>query len=224
MANLNKINLADLKLIPNLLTLSRLILTPIIAYFLWKGDGQGILICAILLTVAGITDFLDGFFARRLNQITPLGKVLDPLVDKIFTIVIIVELILFRDFPFWLALMIIGRDLLIVILGTLLLRGRKVDLQSNITGKYYFGATAILLGCYVINFEFGQLLFTIITLALWALSSFFYGKRFFDIKADHISEGFKDRRSYKLIRIAITLIISVIFLYRFYFDLITNWL
>ncbi len=196
MTNQNKIELADIWLVPNLLTLSRLLLTPFVAYFLWQDDGRGTLICAILLTIAGVSDFLDGFFARRLDQITPLGKVFDPLVDKIFTIAIIIALILCRHFPLWLALVIIGRDLLIVIMGTFLLRGRKADLQSNITGKYYFGAVAILLGSYVIRFEFGQNLFIVLTLMFWALSSFFYGLRFMDIINNRTRSKFVDRSIY----------------------------
>ncbi|UCD16404.1 MAG: CDP-alcohol phosphatidyltransferase family protein, partial [Candidatus Zixiibacteriota bacterium] len=165
----------DIALLPNLLSVFRIALTPPVGYLLWRGDDSGTLLAVFLLAVAGLTDLLDGFLARRLDQVTALGKIMDPLADKIFTVVLIIELVYFRLFPVWLAAAIIVRDLVIVILGSLLLRGKKADLQSNLTGKYYFFSVVMLMGSFILRFEFGQMLFLPITAVLLVLSGLNYG-------------------------------------------------
>lgn len=70
--------------IPNLLSLGRIGLIPIFILVFRGAHGRdGYLLAAILLLTSGLTDILDGVIARRLNQITPLGKILDPLADKL---------------------------------------------------------------------------------------------------------------------------------------------
>ena len=89
--------------IPNLVSLSRIAMVPFLGYYLARGDDRSTLICAILMIVAGITDGLDGYLARRLGQISKLGIALDPVADKIFAGALVLLLIFYRDFPIWLA-------------------------------------------------------------------------------------------------------------------------
>ena len=73
--------------LPTWVTLSRLIAVPIIfGLFLWQDSELTRLIALSVFIIAAITDWLDGYLARKLNQITELGKFLDPLVDKVLTI------------------------------------------------------------------------------------------------------------------------------------------
>jgi len=216
------LNLTDIFLPPNLVSLSRIILTIPIAYFLWLGTDTATLVCFILIVVAALTDFLDGFLARKLNQITPLGLVLDPLADKLLAIIVIIELIFFRDFPLWLAAAIILRDLLIVIGGLALSRTGGGTPPSTLTGKYYFSAVAVLLITYIINFEFGITLFIYITGILLVLSTIVYFRRFLYFKKTGTDTTFDDRPFYRNLRIIITLAISIIFLYRLYTDIVRN--
>jgi len=218
--NENRYDLKHLVWAPNLLSLSRLILAPIMGYFLWRGDTTSTFICLILLTLAGITDFLDGWLARKLNKVSPLGIALDPLADKCLAVILILELIFFRAFPWWLAALIIGRDILIVILGLIIMRDRQVSLPSNITGKYYFASIMVLIASYIMNFEFGQMLLTAIVLALFALSAVFYAGRFATLKSRRERAAFKDRAAYKAIRTVMTIVISVIYLAKLYVDII----
>ena len=215
-----RISISDLGLLPNLLSLVRIALTPAVGYFLWRGDQSGTLVWFALLVIAGLTDLFDGMLARRLNQVTPLGKILDPIADKIFTIVLIVELVFFRDFPVWMASAIIGRDVLILVLGGSLLRGKKVDLQSNLTGKYYFCAVVTLLAAYIIRFEFGQWYMLYITTALLALSTINYGYVFVHVLKRGETPVFIDRRIYLLLRVTVVTALSLILLYRLYTDMI----
>ncbi len=212
----SKINLRDLLLPPNLASIARILLTPFIGYYLWLGTDSATLICVILLVVAALTDFLDGYLARRLNQITRLGLILDPLADKILTITLIIELIFFRDFPVWLAIVILSRDIIIMILAGKLIKKRDMIPSSNLTGRYYFGSVTSLLVSYVIRFDFGIELFQFIVLALLLLSSFNYGRLFWRITKGRTVTSFRDKTVFKAGRFVLSAIVIVICLYRLF--------
>ncbi|UCE24301.1 MAG: CDP-alcohol phosphatidyltransferase family protein [Candidatus Zixiibacteriota bacterium] len=205
--------------IPNLVSLSRVALTPFVGYFLARGDNQSSLICVALLLIAGVTDGLDGYLARRLNQVSNLGIALDPVADKVFAGVLVVLLILYREFPIWLAAAIIGRDLLILIAGSILLRGQKVVIPSNITGKYAFGVMAFLLGSYVIRFEFGIILTTWVTVVLLILSTIIYSRVFLRANRGQPQPVFVDKPLYKVLRISASVVALAVFVYRMAVDL-----
>lgn len=212
----SKINLRDLLLPPNLASVTRILITPLVGYYLWLGTDNATLICLILLIVAALTDFLDGFLARRLNQITALGMILDPLADKVLTITLIIELIFFREFPIWLAIIILSRDIIIMILAGKLINKRNMIPASNLTGKYYFGSVALLLISYLIRFDFGIELFQYIVLALLLLTSYYYSRLFWRITRGRTITPFKDKTVFKVGRIVLTVMVSVVYLYRLY--------
>jgi CDP-diacylglycerol--glycerol-3-phosphate 3-phosphatidyltransferase len=207
--------------IPNLLSLSRVALTPVVAYALSRNDNTGIYLCVAVFVVAAVTDGLDGYLARRLNQVTPVGIALDPIADKVFAGAIGLFLLIYREFPLWLAAIIIGRDLIILAAGSILLRGRTVSLPSNLTGKYAFAAIAVLLGSYIIRFPFGIELLTWITLPLIALSLLNYARVFACIRYGKKPPMFADKAVYKWTRGLVTWSLSAWYLYRLYTDLIS---
>ncbi len=207
---LRAIRLQDIWLPPNLVSLSRILLTPLVGFYLSKSDSGSAIVCAALLIIAAITDGLDGYLARRLNMRTGLGLLLDPLADKLFAAVLLIELILFRGLPVWLAACIIGRDILIVTAGALVLRHRSVRTPSNLIGQYTFFAIILLLGFYVVKFAFGIRLFTVITLLLILVSLSSYGRRFVRILRNQPAGTTNDRPVYKVLRVIITAIILAI--------------
>lgn len=100
--------------LPTWVTLSRLIAVPIIfGLFLWQDSELTRLIALSVFIIAAITDWLDGYLARKLNQITELGKFLDPLVDKVVTIALFLLFIELGQIPAWAVFLIITRELLI---------------------------------------------------------------------------------------------------------------
>lgn len=206
----------ELLKIPNLLSLSRVALTPVVGYFLARGDSQSTVICIVLLAIAGITDGLDGLLARRMNLTSDLGRLLDPLADKLMAAALIVLLVFYRDFPVWLGAVIIGRDVVIVLAGSLLLGGKKIVLGSNITGKYTFTAIAVLLGSYVIRFPFGIAVTTWLTVGLVALSTVFYARVFLAVKKGEAPPAFHDRPLYAGLRIGGLLLFIGVFLYELF--------
>ena len=211
--------LKELFQLPNLVSLSRIALTPLVGYFLAQDSMQGTIICCVLLVIAAITDGLDGYLARKMNKISQLGIALDPIADKIFAGVLVLLLIFYRDFPLWLAGVIIGRDLLILLAGSLLLRGRKIVVPSNITGKYAFGMIAFLLASYVVRFEFGIWLTTWLTLIFIVASLVNYTRVFIRVKNNKPAPVLRDKPVYKIIRFGLSLIALAVFFYRFYIDL-----
>ena len=116
--------------IPNWITFSRLLGVPIILYTLNTPTNQNLWICLIIFLIASATDFLDGYLARKLNQVTDLGKFLDPLVDKLLILAPLLALIELGKVPAWGVFLILGRELTIA--------GWRVN-QSKISGANIWG-------------------------------------------------------------------------------------
>jgi len=126
--------------VPNLLSLLRLAGVPL---FLWlvlgpEADGWALL----LLLVAGFTDYLDGNLARRLNQTSSLGQVLDPVADRLYILAVVVGLVLRDIIPLWLAVLLPMRDVLLFSLVPFLRTRGYSALPVHYLGK---AATAALL-------------------------------------------------------------------------------
>jgi CDP-diacylglycerol--glycerol-3-phosphate 3-phosphatidyltransferase len=99
--------------LPNLITFSRLLGLPFILYGLSNPTPQMRWICLAIFLVAAGTDWLDGYLARKLNQITDLGKFLDPLVDKFLILAPLLALIQLDQVPAWGVFLILARELTI---------------------------------------------------------------------------------------------------------------
>ena len=119
--------------IPNLLTLIRIILTPLFVIFMIQGKYLGALLA---FTCAGLTDALDGLIARWLKQRTKIGAVLDPIADKALLSTSYVITAITHMIPPWLAVIVISRDI-IILLGVLILFLFKggVEIRPSILGK-----------------------------------------------------------------------------------------
>ncbi|MGL5064055.1 MAG: CDP-diacylglycerol--glycerol-3-phosphate 3-phosphatidyltransferase [Microcoleus sp.] len=99
--------------LPNLITFSRLLGVPFLLYGLHAPTVQSRWICVGIFVIAASTDWLDGYLARKLNQITDLGKFLDPLVDKLLVLAPLLALIEMNKVPAWGVFLILGRELTI---------------------------------------------------------------------------------------------------------------
>jgi cardiolipin synthase len=97
--------------IPNVLTLLRILITPLFVIFMIKGHYR---LALLVFTMAGVSDGLDGFFARWFNQKTVLGAHLDPIADKLLLISSFVVLAVQQIVPGWLSVVVISRDILIL--------------------------------------------------------------------------------------------------------------
>ncbi len=102
--------------LPNQLTILRIILTPVFLYFFLSDDPTMIQISSVIFVIAAITDWYDGWLARKFNYITDWGKFLDPLADKILTLTAFYGFVLIGVIPLWMVVIIIIRDMGITLL------------------------------------------------------------------------------------------------------------
>lgn len=98
--------------VPNLLSMLRLAFVPVFLYLLLN---EKYLWAIIVLALSSLTDYLDGYFARKFNQVTRLGQLLDPAADRLYIFSTLVGLSVTGIIPVWLALVVIGRDVVLAI-------------------------------------------------------------------------------------------------------------
>ncbi|MGQ9688910.1 MAG: CDP-diacylglycerol--glycerol-3-phosphate 3-phosphatidyltransferase [Desulfobaccales bacterium] len=101
------------KNLPNLLTLIRILAIPVVMVFLCFPGPLASFLGAMSFAIAGATDFLDGFLARRHRTVTPFGKFMDPLADKLLVSAALIMLIPLGRAPAWMVAIIIGRELMV---------------------------------------------------------------------------------------------------------------
>ncbi|HYP22798.1 MAG TPA: CDP-alcohol phosphatidyltransferase family protein [Actinomycetota bacterium] len=125
--------------VPNVLSILRLLSVPVFVWLFVSGHENS----AVILYAAGAwTDFFDGVIARKFDQVSEIGKLLDPLADRILIIALVVALVARDILPLWLAIAIVGRDLLLLSVFPILERRKVPRIAVNFTGKT---ATASLL-------------------------------------------------------------------------------
>ncbi len=134
--------------LPNLLTIVRIILIPVFLYFLvFSTTATSRAIALGIFILASVTDFLDGYLARKLKQDSSLGRFLDPLADK-FLVIAALGVFLYIDplIPIWMVLVIVGRDLLITLMRYLAIqKGSELRTTRLAKAKTAFQMTAIIL-------------------------------------------------------------------------------
>jgi len=111
--------LRDLPAPPNLVSLARMAVVPAVIALIAAGHRSW---AAATLVVLFATDGLDGYLARRLDRVTELGKILDPVADKIAVGVVLLYLVFRGEFPLWVFLLVLARDVAIVIGGAAVAR------------------------------------------------------------------------------------------------------
>ena len=116
--------------LPNTITLSRLLGIPFLLYGLYIPTQDARWICLIIFLIAALTDWLDGYLARKLNQVTDLGKFLDPLVDKLLVLAPFLVFVELGKIPGWGVFIILARELAIA--------GWRVN-QTTISGANIWG-------------------------------------------------------------------------------------
>ncbi len=183
------ISLKEIILLPNLITLFRLLLSvPITIVFLsyYNINNSNYYILAIIL-IAFLSDLADGFFARRYNLVSETGKMLDPLADKILTGIIIVFLWKLNIVPTIYMLLLLGRDILIFCGGIFLTSKIKKIIPSNYFGKL----TVFTIGLYFLtvlmfkNDNSISNIFMYLSAVMSVLSVFIYLHRGIKIYRDH---------------------------------------
>jgi CDP-diacylglycerol--glycerol-3-phosphate 3-phosphatidyltransferase len=168
--------------IPSLISLSRIILVVPLSYLVLSDLPNARWWAAGVLVLAVATDFLDGYLARRLHQVSEFGKIIDPLADKIGVGVFFVVLVVSGDIELWVGIVIILRDLLLLAGAIYIQKKKGITVQSNWPGKVAVTAMAVLALVSLLRIEelgwFRDLTLWFVMLMI-ALSLFLYTKRLF---------------------------------------------
>ena len=177
----------NMVLTPNFLTLSRIAAVPVIMVLLMFDNRVSTLIAASLFSLASVTDYFDGYLARTRGLVSRLGKILDPLADKLLVSSTLIMLVSLGFIPGWIVCIIVGRELAVTGLRCVLIENNQ-DVAASWLGKYktgfqiaaiipltmhydYFGIDFHSIGLF---FLYGALLFT-----LWSgIDYFIKAKKF----------------------------------------------
>ena len=168
--------------VSNFISASRIILVIPMGYCLLTEFPHHRLWTVGVILVAVTTDFLDGFLARKLHQVTDIGKIIDPLADKIGIGAYAILLAMTGDVPLWFVLFVLLRDLLIFSGGLYIHRNKKIIPQSNWPGKISVSGVAVTFLLATLRMD---ALNHILTYSLWGSvvlmvwSSWSYAQRLF---------------------------------------------
>jgi len=120
--------------LPNVLTLLRILLVPVIVVALLDETANGDLLAAIVFALASATDAMDGYLARSRNAVTSFGKLMDPIADKLLIVAALVALVSLNRLAAWVAMVIIARELTVTI-TRMQANQQGVVIASNWWGK-----------------------------------------------------------------------------------------
>jgi len=133
--------------IPNLLSISRILAVPVFIVLMLDPSPLRALLAGIVFSIASATDWLDGYLARKWGQVTKIGKLLDPIADKILIMAALVILVEIRSdvVPAWIAIIIIGREFAVTGLRAIA-SSDGIIIPAETSGKFKVGAqiTAVL--------------------------------------------------------------------------------
>lgn len=184
--------------IPNLLSLLRILIIPVLVYLLTFPDRWSSLLAAALFLAASVTDYLDGYLARRNKTVSELGKILDPLADKLMVASALVMLAAIDrpnepSVPAWLVVVVLARETAVTVLrGIALTEG--VVMQAETLGKYKFILQAFAVVGLLVHYRYwgfdfyaAGLYFLILSAAIALWSGVNYHVQFFRIRQARLS-------------------------------------
>jgi CDP-diacylglycerol--glycerol-3-phosphate 3-phosphatidyltransferase len=137
--------------VSNLLSFARVLLVLPFLIVMLSAIPTARLWGCVILALAALTDKLDGYVARRFHQETELGRILDPLADKVGVAAVAIILLYLGSLPLWFVGTLVVRDLLILAGGLYIKRRTGVVMASNTAGKWTVGVVAVALMCALID-------------------------------------------------------------------------
>jgi CDP-diacylglycerol---glycerol-3-phosphate 3-phosphatidyltransferase len=159
--------------LPNAITLARIFLVPLlVVVLLTKFEGKQILgvrhelVGAVIFAIASLTDWLDGYLARRRKQITNFGRLMDPLADKLLVTAAFVSIVQMGLAPAWMVAVILGREFLVTVLRSIA-ASRGVVIAASQLGKMKMAAEVTTILALILGDEYLPPLFVLGIAALW---------------------------------------------------------
>ena len=171
----------------NAISISRIFLAiPLVLLFedISKGELDKLWWAFGLIIIIILTDFLDGYVARKAEETTNFGKLIDPVADKVCMMVVMIYLIISYKLPFLLFFVTLAiRDIFLIIIGVYLMFSQEEVFQSNRSGKWFMGITALMMTFFLFKDPLGipgYILWMtyLISMLLFAFSTFEYMRRY----------------------------------------------
>ena len=171
----------------NAISISRIFLAiPLVLLFedISKGESGKLWWAFGLIIIIILTDFMDGYVARKAEETTNFGKLIDPVADKVCMMVVMIYLIISYKLPFLLFFVTLAiRDVFLIIIGVYLMFSQEEVFQSNRSGKWFMGITALMMTFFLFQDPLGipgyVLWMTyLISMLLFAFSTFEYIRRY----------------------------------------------
>jgi CDP-diacylglycerol--glycerol-3-phosphate 3-phosphatidyltransferase len=153
--------------VPNLLSISRILAVPVFVVLMLEPTPLRALLAGIVFSSASATDWLDGYLARKWGQVTKIGKLLDPVADKILMASALIMLVDIARIPSWIAIVIVGREIAITGLRSMA-AAEGIVIPAENMGKYKVGAQITAVLCLVLDYHLGtDWISDVGRLALW---------------------------------------------------------
>jgi CDP-diacylglycerol--glycerol-3-phosphate 3-phosphatidyltransferase len=185
--------------LPNSLTLVRIFLIPLlVVVLLTKFDGKE-LVGAAIFGIAALTDWLDGFLARRRRQVTTFGQLMDPLADKLLITAALISLVQMELAPAWMVAVILGRELGVTVLRSVAY-SRGITIPASPLGKVKMMSQVVAILLLILGREYLQGFAVLGSVALWVVliaalvSAADYYRRFAQIRSRHDGSDFEAAR------------------------------
>jgi CDP-diacylglycerol--glycerol-3-phosphate 3-phosphatidyltransferase len=121
--------------VPNVLTVVRILLVPVLIVALLEKTSGGDLLAAIVFAVASLTDAIDGYLARSRNWVTTFGKLMDPIADKLLIVAALITLVSLSRLDAWVAMVIIAREFAVTVLRVAAGAQQGVVIPASVLGK-----------------------------------------------------------------------------------------
>ncbi|HEY7317046.1 MAG TPA: CDP-diacylglycerol--glycerol-3-phosphate 3-phosphatidyltransferase [Candidatus Binatia bacterium] len=186
--------------LPNLLSLFRICIIPVLVYLLTFSDRLSGALAALLFLIASITDYFDGYFARRNRSVSDLGKILDPLADKLMVIAVLIMLAAMDrpgqpSVPAWLVVVIITRESAVTLIRGIAL-SEGIVMHAETLGKYKFILQAFAVVALLVHYTYWSIDFFVAGIYFLALSAVIavwsgvsYCVQFFRLRQARASHG-----------------------------------
>ena len=141
--------------LPNSITMFRVALIPLFLIALlsgWISMPEARIVSVIIFALASVTDFLDGYLARKMNLVTNFGKFMDPLADKLLVCAALIAMVQLGDIPAWLAILILSRELLITGFRTIA-ASDGIVLAASSAAKLKTASQMLMIIIVLLNFD-----------------------------------------------------------------------
>jgi CDP-diacylglycerol--glycerol-3-phosphate 3-phosphatidyltransferase len=130
--------------VPNVLTVIRILLVPVLVVALLEKTNGGDLLAATVFAVASLTDAIDGYLARSRNWVTTFGKLMDPIADKLLIIAALIALVSLNRLAAWVAMVIIAREFAVTVLRVAAGTQQGVVISASAFGKVKTGFQVLM--------------------------------------------------------------------------------